>query len=181
MPGNSMAMSSTKIGASGAFIFLVSVLCIGYPLISPPFNKSPLLNFAALVARIELLTCFYLQVLPCHNSQLSGEIYSHYYLISKLSLLQYAVVRAKVLVNLYETFLVVFSYSLSIAFKILMKLNTNVRFIFKCVLRALHDTKYGQIFNKNIIIRHPREGGDPSKWLIKMDSRFRGNDGIVSF
>ena len=31
---------------------------------------------------------------------------------------------------------------------------------------------------KNSPFRHPRESGDPSKWLIKMDSRFRGNDGI---
>ena len=31
---------------------------------------------------------------------------------------------------------------------------------------------------KNPQSRHPRESGDPSKWLSKMDSRFRGNDGI---
>ena len=31
---------------------------------------------------------------------------------------------------------------------------------------------------KNLQPRHPRESGDPSKWLIKMDSRFRGNDGV---
>jgi len=48
-------------------------------------------------------------------------------------------------------------------------------------MRPLHETKYGSIFNKNIKLRHPREGGDPVNWLIKMDSRFRGNDGIVSF
>ena len=31
---------------------------------------------------------------------------------------------------------------------------------------------------KNPQPRHPRESGDPSSWLIKMDSRFRGNNGI---
>ena len=30
----------------------------------------------------------------------------------------------------------------------------------------------------NLQSRHPREGGDSSSWLIKMDSRFRGNDGV---
>ncbi len=29
--------------------------------------------------------------------------------------------------------------------------------------------------------RHSRESGNPSKWLIKIDSRFRGNDGWVGF
>ena len=29
---------------------------------------------------------------------------------------------------------------------------------------------------KNSQIRHPRVGGDPVKWLIKMDSRLRWND-----
>ena len=31
---------------------------------------------------------------------------------------------------------------------------------------------------KNLQFRHPRESGDPFKCLIKMDSRFRWNDGI---
>ena len=31
---------------------------------------------------------------------------------------------------------------------------------------------------KNLPPRHPRESGDPSKRLIKMDSHFRGNDGF---
>jgi hypothetical protein len=34
---------------------------------------------------------------------------------------------------------------------------------------------------KNLQFRHPRESGDPSKVLIKMDSRFRGNDEIDIF
>ena len=46
-------------------------------------------------------------------------------------------------------------------------------------MSALHKTKYGQIFNKNIKIGHPRESGDPVKGLIKMDIRFRGNDGVL--
>ena len=61
-------------------------------------------------------------------------------------------------------------------------------------LSALHEAKYGSMLNKNIKIRHPLESGDPSNWLIKMDSHFasfcyakcllkplRGNDEIVSY
>ena len=34
---------------------------------------------------------------------------------------------------------------------------------------------------KTYLPRHSREGGSPVKWLIKMDSRLRGNDGIDGF
>jgi hypothetical protein len=34
---------------------------------------------------------------------------------------------------------------------------------------------------KNPQIRHPRVGGDPVKWLIKIDSRLRWNDGDWKF